>query len=107
MSALLVCLYVFAAVCVGVWVLSVTTREYSWVDRLWSIIPVVYLAIFAGAAGFADARLDLMFGLAVLWGARLTFNFARKGGYARGGEDYRWAIPRGRMSARHMIESHI
>jgi steroid 5-alpha reductase family enzyme len=32
-----------------------------------------------------------MTGLAALWGARLTFNFARKGGYARGGEDYRWA----------------
>jgi steroid 5-alpha reductase family enzyme len=98
MSALLVCVCVWAVVCVGVWVLSVTTREYSWVDRLWSIIPVVYLAIFAGAAGFADARLDLMFGLSVLWGARLTFNFARKGGYARGGEDYRWGVLRSRMA---------
>ena len=97
MSTLLVCIYVFAGVCVGVWVLSVTTKEYSWVDRLWSIIPVVYLVIFAGAAGFADARLDLMAGLGLLWGARLTFNFARKGGYARGGEDYRWAVLRGRM----------
>lgn len=29
-------------------------------------------------------------------GARLTFNFARKGGYT-GMEDYRWAILRGRM----------
>jgi steroid 5-alpha reductase family enzyme len=34
--------------------------------------------------------------LATLWGARLTFNFARKGGYT-GMEDYRWAILRGRM----------
>jgi steroid 5-alpha reductase family enzyme len=98
MGALLVCLLVCAAICVVVWVLSVTTREYSWVDRLWSVVPVVYLAIFAGAAGFADARLDLMFGLGVLWGARLTFNFARKGGYARGGEDYRWGVLRGRMA---------
>lgn len=32
-------------------------------------------------------------------GARLTFNFWRKGGYARGGEDYRWAILRQRMPA--------
>jgi steroid 5-alpha reductase family enzyme len=98
MSALLVCVYVWAAVCVGVWVLSVTTKEYSWVDRLWSIIPVVYLVVFAAAAGFADGRLDLMAGLALLWGARLTFNFGRKGGYARGGEDYRWAVLRGRMA---------
>jgi steroid 5-alpha reductase family enzyme len=31
-----------------------------------------------------------MAALAVLWGARLTYNFARKGGYKQGGEDYRW-----------------
>jgi steroid 5-alpha reductase family enzyme len=39
--------------------------------------------------------------LVLLWGARLTFNFARKGGYAGIGgdhEDYRWAVLRGRMS---------
>jgi steroid 5-alpha reductase family enzyme len=29
--------------------------------------------------------------LVTAWGARLTFNFARKGGYS-GVEDYRWAI---------------
>ena len=48
-------------------------------------------------AHFDDARLNVMFTLVVLWGARLTFNFARKGGYAPGGEDYRWAVLRGRM----------
>jgi steroid 5-alpha reductase family enzyme len=97
MNALRVCLFVFAGVCVVVWLLSLATREHSWVDRIWSIIPVVYLAIFAAGTGFADARLDVMFGLVALWGIRLTFNFARKGGYARGGEDYRWAVLRGRM----------
>ncbi len=25
-----------------------------------------------------------------IWGVRLTLNFARKGGYSTGGEDYRW-----------------
>jgi steroid 5-alpha reductase family enzyme len=54
--------------------------------------------VFAVAAGLQDARLDLMAGLVTLWGARLTFNFARKGGYAPGGEDYRWEVLRGRMS---------
>jgi steroid 5-alpha reductase family enzyme len=34
--------------------------------------------------------------LVTLWAVRLTFNFARKGGYT-GMEDYRWAILRGRM----------
>ena len=98
MDALEVCLSVFAAVCAGVWLLSVVTREYSWVDRIWSLVPIAYLGIFAGAAGFADVRLDVMTGLGALWGLRLTFNFARKGGYARGGEDYRWAVLRERMA---------
>ena len=37
-----------------------------------------------------------MAGLVTLWGARLTFNFARKGGYT-GVEDYRWPILRERF----------
>lgn len=91
--------WVLIASCAIVWVLSLITREYSWVDRLWSIIPVVYVWIFAGATGFTDLRLVLMAVVVTLWGARLTFNFSRKGGYARGGEDYRWGILRRRMPA--------
>ncbi|MET7999201.1 DUF1295 domain-containing protein [Amycolatopsis sp. NPDC005232] len=98
MNAFQVCLCVFAGVCALCWVLSVITREYSWVDRIWSLVPVAYVAIFAAFAGFADARLDVMFVLVLLWGLRLTFNFARKGGYARGGEDYRWVVLRGKMA---------
>ncbi len=30
-------------------------------------------------------------------GARLTFNYARKGGFKKGGEDYRWAVIRERV----------
>jgi steroid 5-alpha reductase family enzyme len=98
MTALGVSVGVFAGVSAATWLLSVITREYSWVDRIWSIVPIAYVAVFAGAADFSDARLNLMLVLVVLWGARLTFNFARKGGYAPGGEDYRWAILRGRLS---------
>ena len=98
MDALKVCLYVYAAVCLATWLVSVLTREYSWVDRIWSIVPVAYVGIFAGTAGFHDTRLNVMAVLVTLWGARLTFNFARKGGYARGGEDYRWAVLRDRMA---------
>jgi steroid 5-alpha reductase family enzyme len=101
MSPLLVALLVAAAVCVFCWVASVITKDTSWVDRIWSIVPVVYVWIFAVAAGMRDARLDVMAVLALLWGARLTFNFARKGGYAGVGgehEDYRWAVLRSRMS---------
>jgi steroid 5-alpha reductase family enzyme len=77
----------FALLCL---VLSLITKEYSWVDRIWSITPPLFAVHFAAHAGLDDARLNLMAGLAVLWGVRLTYNFARKGGYQRGGEDYRW-----------------
>lgn len=72
------------------WVLSLITREYSWVDRLWSITPALYALHFAAHAGFDDTRLNLMAALTFVWGVRLTYNFARKGGYKPGGEDYRW-----------------
>ena len=81
------------------WIASLITKDTSWVDRLWSIVPVVYVWIFAIAgitAGDDAVRLIVMAVLVSAWGARLTFNFARKGGYT-GMEDYRWAILRGRM----------
>ena len=84
-----------AAVC---WLLSLVFDEYSWVDRSWSIVPQVYVGTFAFQADFADPRLNLMTVLTTLWGARLTFNYARKGGYAKGGEDYRWRILKARMT---------
>ena len=78
------------------WIASLITKDTSWVDRLWSILPAAYVVVFAWAAGFADPRLNVMAILAVLWGARLTFNFARRGGYS-GMEDYRWAVVRAGM----------
>jgi steroid 5-alpha reductase family enzyme len=55
--------------------------------------------VFAAFAGLTDVRLNVMAVLVTLWAARLTFNFARKGGYS-GVEDYRWAVLRSRMTAR-------
>ena len=77
-----------------VWLLGVITREYSWIDRLWSLLPPVYCLMVAAGTDFASPRVNLMTALVVLWGARLTFNFARKGGYWAGGEDYRWTTVR-------------
>ena len=76
------------------WLTSVITREYSWVDRLWSLCPPAYWLIVAVQADFASPRLNLMALLITLWGLRLTFNYARKGGYSKGGEDYRWVAIR-------------
>ena len=86
---------VVAAFC---WVLSLLVDEYSWVDRSWSIVPQIYVGTFAYQADFSDPRLNLMTVLTTLWGVRLTFNYARKGGYAKGGEDYRWSILKSRMT---------
>ena len=97
MGPLLVCLVIAGAITLCTWVASLITREYSWVDRIWSIAPIIYVWVFAAAGGFTP-RLLLMAVLVTLWGIRLTFNFARKGGYRPGGEDYRWAVLRGRMS---------
>lgn len=99
MDALLIVIVVAAVSSAACWVLSLITRDTSWVDRAWSIVPVAYVWIFVAGAfvnGEGSARVVLMGVLATAWGARLTFNFARKGGYT-GMEDYRWAILRGRM----------
>jgi steroid 5-alpha reductase family enzyme len=85
---------VVAALC---WILSLLTREYSWTDRVWSVTPPLFAWYFAYDAGF-DLRTVVMAVLATLWGVRLTYNFARKGGYAKGGEDYRWLELRKRIS---------
>ena len=78
-------------------VTSELTRNYSQIDKLWSIIPPIIAWYFAGASGW-EPRLVLMAGLATAWGARLTFNFWRRGGYSwppwSGVEDYRWAVLR-------------
>jgi steroid 5-alpha reductase family enzyme len=101
MSPLLVVVFVALGISAFCWVASLVTKDTSWVDRIWSIVPVVYVWIYAIAAGLRDPRLDVMAGLVLLWGARLTFNFARKGGYSGVGgdhEDYRWSVLRSRMS---------
>lgn len=97
MNPVTVSLWILAAVCAATWALSLITREYSWVDRTWSITPIAYVWVFAAASGFNDGRLLLMASLITVWGIRLTANFARKGGYSPGGEDYRWPILRARM----------
>lgn len=70
--------------------------DYSWVDRLWSTAPVVYVWFYAFRGGFSFSILTSAI-LITLWGGRLTWNFARKGGYT-GKEDYRWLILRKKIT---------
>jgi steroid 5-alpha reductase family enzyme len=76
-------------------VFGAATGDYSWVDRLWSLLPVLFAWIYAASGGFGP-RVVVVSILVTIWGARLTRNFARRGGYT-GTEDYRWSILRGRM----------
>ena len=76
---------------------SEITRNYSQVDKLWSLLPIGYAWYVASQANF-DTRTTLMATLVTLWGLRLTYNFSRRGGYHwipwRGEEDYRWGVLR-------------
>lgn len=80
----------FALIC---WLGAVITDDLSWVDRLWSVLPVIYTLHF-WSYDKDNARLSVMVTLALAWGVRLTYNFYRKGGYTSHGEDYRWAVLR-------------
>jgi steroid 5-alpha reductase family enzyme len=85
------------------------TRNYSTVDRLWSVLPPVYALIWMyGHTG--NTRLVLASVLVITWGVRLTYNFARRGGYSFSwkqgftGEDYRWEIMREKIPNRTLFE---
>ncbi|PHH89099.1 hypothetical protein CDD83_6642 [Cordyceps sp. RAO-2017] len=79
---------------------SEANRNYSQVDRMWSILPnlyIVHLAIWARLAGLPHSRIDLVAAFSTIWSCRLTFNYWRKGGYQRGSEDYRWQIVKSKV----------
>jgi steroid 5-alpha reductase family enzyme len=80
------------------WMASKVTGNYSWVDRLWSILPTSYCYFFLFydffCNGFFNKRQIIVTFLCTLWSIRLTFNYYRKGGYKRGSEDYRWEYVR-------------
>ncbi|MEZ4949664.1 MAG: DUF1295 domain-containing protein [Saprospiraceae bacterium] len=90
-------IYLMLGVAGTCFILSELTKNYSQVDKIWSIVPIVYTWFFAVASGF-EPRLVLMASLVSIWGIRLTYNFSRRGGYSwkfwEGEEDYRWAVLR-------------
>lgn len=83
-------------------IVSELTRNYSQVDKLWSLMPVVYSIITL--AYFPSPRVWIMTALISTWGFRLSYNFSRKGGYNkipwRGEEDYRWQVMRNNPALR-------
>jgi len=73
------------------------SKNNSQVDKLWSIVPAVYVWDMTYLADW-NGRMVLMSVLVSIWALRLTYNFARRGAYTwkfwAGEEDYRWEILR-------------
>ncbi len=84
------------------------TRNYSSVDRLWSVLPAVYVLIWL--PGFIGSPRFIIAGVIVIaWAVRLSRNFAVKGGFKvdKGrftGEDYRWEVMRKKIPGRVVFE---
>jgi len=94
---LISCGWVVAGVIAYTFVVGQLTGNNSQVDKLWSIIPIVYAWYMTHLGGWND-RMVLMSVLVTLWGVRLTYNFSRRGAYTwkfwEGEEDYRWEVLR-------------
>lgn len=94
-------LYILMIVC-GIsmaycFVVGELSGNNSQMDKLWSILPIIYAWIVAIKANM-HPRLIIMAILITIWGVRLTINFAKKGAYSlkfwAGEEDYRWIVLR-------------
>jgi len=96
-EVLQILLYIMGFSALYCFVVGELTLNNSQVDKLWSILPIIYVWIVAYYGDFAP-RLILMALLVTFWGVRLTANFALKGAYQwrfwTGEEDYRWQVLR-------------
>jgi len=90
-------IYIALGSVVYTFIVGELSRNNSQVDKLWSILPIIYIWVVAYYSDFSS-RLVVMGLLVTIWGVRLTANFALKGAYSikfwDGEEDYRWKILR-------------
>lgn len=97
-------IYIVIGVVAYTFIVGELTNNNSQVDKLWSVVPIIYVwNMFYQAyqhTHVINERMLLMSILVTLWGIRLTYNFARRGAYQwkfwAGEEDYRWEILRKR-----------
>jgi steroid 5-alpha reductase family enzyme len=92
-------LYIVVAVITYCFVVGELSKNNSQVDKLWSIVPIIYVWDMTYLADW-NQRMVLMSVLVTIWAVRLTYNFARRGAYTwkfwAGEEDYRWEVLRKR-----------
>lgn len=91
------CIFIYLGIAISCFVLSEITRNCSQVDKIWSIVPIVYVWYIVSQSDM-HPRLIIMAVLVSIWGVRLTYNFSRRGAYSwkfwGGEEDYRWGVLR-------------
>lgn len=90
-------IYIVGGVIAYCFVVGELSGNTSQTDKLWSIVPIGYVWYMTWMDGMPD-KMILMSVLVTIWGARLTYNFGRRGGYSwkfwDGEEDYRWEVLR-------------
>ncbi|MDW5289646.1 DUF1295 domain-containing protein [Formosa sp. PL04] len=95
--ALKTVMYINLGVIIYCFAIGELTDNKSQVDKLWSLIPIVYAWVIADFGNYSP-RLLLMLILVAIWGIRLTYNFSRHGAFTikfwEGTEDYRWQVLR-------------
>ena len=94
----LLLLYIYLAVVFICFFYGLATKNVSQVDRLWSILPIFMVWIYAYISEWVDIVI-VMACCVTFWGVRLTGNFYIKGGYRmKKGifveEDWRWGYLR-------------
>jgi len=85
-------------------IVGMITRNYSQVDKLWSLLPPIYCLIVVLSTTSIEPLLIIMNMLIWMWGIRLTYNFSRRDGYTWSGEDYRWPELRRIIKNRFLFE---
>lgn len=109
MNTLTISIIILAASIAVSFFYGLITKNYSTVDRLWSLLPGVYF--FVWLPNYLDNPRFIIAGvLIVAWCIRLTTNFAIKGGFNfsfKSGfteEDYRWAYLRKKIPNKILFE---
>ena len=72
MTLLQLSFYASLAVAALVFVVGEATGNYSQVDKLWSVLPVLYTFFYTHYSGY-NSRLLLQSACTLVWGGRLTY----------------------------------
>ncbi len=96
MNVYLIALGTLLGVAVLAWVVSLVTRNVSFVDSLWSIFFLIAAGVFAGSAESLSLRGLIVFALVAVWSLRLSLHISIRN---RGEEeDYRYQAIRANNS---------